>query len=553
MTSRDRVPLSKSRAEKSRPPTVPIPQVDIVPGRLSESEWISLVTMEEGEDGVGDILEGMINQVMDECYKVYLARQCIPFTISQARDAILQIAEWRFLARDEGEATVEEDATWQEEEEPVACVTDSWAQGSVPVMRTSLTLFPKEREPFRQVPCAKDPLSLGTQPMQGCVTGSPWVATWNWGTTEPLTHQPGLPLTLCCCDEVQNPPAFTQVSLDKLPEETLSHEETRSYTGSPEVPASPPSEQPSQEKGVKSAKSSRPQNLRPQPAPPPSPKTRKAYRPPRGLLRSASLKSTARPLQEPEKELLRQQLAQTVPEESPLEDLGSLHQLLPTSCSNLLKIQMGRPPTIRGVTYDEFGTVIAMPRLDPARLPKCWIKPQVEVLDPDVEAKRQEVLQTVSGRGQRSTKSHSRAAQGPGVGELISAQLLEDTGPTLSGRLAQAVCPRHADKRAQHLPSTGRSLEPSSHVSWKPSNLLDSIELAPGVAIRDSSSVKRGPHPGALCEEGGEGVFQRKLRPIRPRVPLPAVAVGQLIRDHTPQVRPMALLTSLISSGPEHV
>uniref|UniRef100_A0A8C3IN94 Uncharacterized protein n=1 Tax=Chrysemys picta bellii TaxID=8478 RepID=A0A8C3IN94_CHRPI len=392
MTSRDRVPLSKSRAEKSRPPTVPIPQVDIVPGRLSESEWISLVTMEEGEDGVGDILEGMINQVMDECYKVYLARQCIPFTISQARDAILQIAEWRFLARDEGEATVEEDATWQEEEEPVACVTDSWAQGSVPVMRTSLTLFPKERE-----------------------------------------------------------------------------------------------------------------------------------------------------------------LAQTVPEESPLEDLGSLHQLLPTSCSNLLKIQMGRPPTIRGVTYDEFGTVIAMPRLDPARLPKCWIKPQVEVLDPDVEAKRQEVLQTVSGRGQRSTKSHSRAAQGPGVGELISAQLLEDTGPTLSGRLAQAVCPRHADKRAQHLPSTGRSLEPSSHVSWKPSNLLDSIELAPGVAIRDSSSVKRGPHPGALCEEGGEGVFQRKLRPIRPRVPLPAVAVGQLIRDHTPQVRPMALLTSLISSGPEHV
>nr|XP_014427280.1 uncharacterized protein C2orf81 homolog isoform X3 [Pelodiscus sinensis] len=146
MTSRDRVPLSKSRAEKLRPPTVPIPQVDIVPGRLSESEWISLVSTEEGEDGVGDILAWMLDQVLEECYKVYLARQCIPFTISQARDAILQIAEWRFLARDEGEATVEEDATWQEEEEPVACVTDSWAQGSVPVIQTSLTLFSQERE-----------------------------------------------------------------------------------------------------------------------------------------------------------------------------------------------------------------------------------------------------------------------------------------------------------------------------------------------------------------------------------------------------------------------
>ncbi|XP_030419826.1 uncharacterized protein C2orf81 homolog isoform X3 [Gopherus evgoodei] len=418
MTSRDRVPLSKSRAEKSRPPTVPIPQVDIVPGRLSESEWISLVTMEEGEDGVGDILEGMINQVMDECYKVYLARQ---------------------------------------------------------------------------------------------------------------------------------------VSLDKLPEETVFHEETWPSTGSPEVPATPPSELPSQERGVKSSKSSKPQNLLPQPAPPPAPKTRKAYRAHRGLLRSASLKSMARPLQETEKELLRQQLSQTLPEESPQEDLGSLHQLLPMSCSNLLKIQMGRPPNIKGVTYDEFGTVIAMPKLDPARLPKCWIQPQVEVLDPDVEAKRQEVLRTVSGRGQRSTKSHSRAAQGPGLGELINAKLLQDTGPMLSGGLAQAFCPSHADKRAQHLPSTGKSLEPSSHVSWKPSNLLDSIELAPGVAIRDSSSVKCGPHHGALYEEGEEGVFQGKLRPIRPRVPLPTVAVEQLIRDHMPHVRPMALLRSLLSSGPVHL
>uniref|UniRef100_A0A452HXV2 Uncharacterized protein n=1 Tax=Gopherus agassizii TaxID=38772 RepID=A0A452HXV2_9SAUR len=432
-----------SRAEKSRPPTVPIPQVDIVPGRLSESEWISLVTMEEGEDGVGDILEGMINQVMDECYKVYLARQCIPFTISQARDAILQIAEWRFLVRDEGEATVEEDTTWQEEEEPVACVTDSWAQGSVPVMRTSLTLFPQERE---------DPPRCQQPPPQNCLLKR--------GGSSLQSH----PSPRICFPSQPRPP-------------------------------------------------------RPRPE-----------------------KHTG-PIED----------CCTLPEESPQEDLGSLHQLLPMSCSNLLKIQMGRPPNIKGVTYDEFGTVIAMPKLDPARLPKCWIQPQVEVLDPDVEAKRQEVLRTVSGRGQRSTKSHSRAAQGPGLGELINAKLLQDTGPMLSGGLAQAFCPSHADKRAQHLPSTGKSLEPSSHVFWKPSNLLDSIELAPGVAIRDSSSVKCGPHHGALYEEGEEGVFQGKLRPIRPRVPLPTVAVEQLIRDHMPHVRPMALLRSLLSSGPVHL
>uniref|UniRef100_A0A8C8S644 Uncharacterized protein n=1 Tax=Pelusios castaneus TaxID=367368 RepID=A0A8C8S644_9SAUR len=474
MTSRDRVPLSKSRAEKSRPPTVPVPQVDIVPGRLSESEWISLVSVEEGEDGVGDVLAGLLDHVMDECYKVYLARQCIPFTISQARDAILQIAEWRFLARDEGEATVEEDATWQEEEEPVACVTDSWAQGSVPVMRPSLTsLFPQERE---------------------------------------------------------------QGSLDKLAEGALSQEETQSYSGSLGAPATSHSEQSSQEMGVKSAKASRPQ-----PAPPPLPKIRKAYKPHRGPLRSAGLRSIDRPLEETEKGLL---------EESPTQGLGSLPQLLPMSCSNLLKIQMGRPPNLKDVLYDEFGTVIAMPRLDPVRLPKRWIKLQVEVLDPDVEAKRQEVLKSLSGRGQRGTKSSSQAAPGPGagLGELTSTQVHQDTGAMLSGGLVKAICRSQPGTRAQHLPSTGESLETSSHVSWKPSNLLDAIELAPGVAIRDSSSVKHGPGHEALQEEGGEGVSPRELRPIGPRVQLPTVAVEQLIRDHTPQVRPAALLTSLMSS-----
>ncbi|XP_025050272.1 uncharacterized protein C2orf81 homolog [Alligator sinensis] len=59
---------------------------------------------------------------------------------------MLQIAEWRFLARDEGEAGLAEDATWQEDEEPVACITDSWAQGSVPIVRRSLTPLPEQRE-----------------------------------------------------------------------------------------------------------------------------------------------------------------------------------------------------------------------------------------------------------------------------------------------------------------------------------------------------------------------------------------------------------------------
>ncbi|XP_054449475.1 uncharacterized protein C2orf81 homolog [Pteronotus mesoamericanus] len=128
--------VTRSKAEKARPPTVPVPQVDIVPGRLSGAEWMALMAQEEGEDVVGDILADLLARVMDSAFKVYLTQQCIPFTISQAREAMLQIIEWRFLARDEGESAVAEDPTWGEDEEPSACATDAWAQGSVPMLHT---------------------------------------------------------------------------------------------------------------------------------------------------------------------------------------------------------------------------------------------------------------------------------------------------------------------------------------------------------------------------------------------------------------------------------
>lgn len=47
---------------------------------------------------------------------------------------MLQITEWRFLARDEGESAVAEDPTWGEDEEPLPCPIDAWAQGCVPVL-----------------------------------------------------------------------------------------------------------------------------------------------------------------------------------------------------------------------------------------------------------------------------------------------------------------------------------------------------------------------------------------------------------------------------------
>ncbi|XP_051010744.1 uncharacterized protein C2orf81 homolog isoform X2 [Acomys russatus] len=67
--------MTRSKAEKARPPTQPVPQVDIVPGRLNEAEWIALMSLEEGEDVVGDILADLLTRVMECAFKVYLTQQ----------------------------------------------------------------------------------------------------------------------------------------------------------------------------------------------------------------------------------------------------------------------------------------------------------------------------------------------------------------------------------------------------------------------------------------------------------------------------------------------
>ncbi|KAF4016153.1 hypothetical protein G4228_008412, partial [Cervus hanglu yarkandensis] len=178
--------VTRSKAEKVRPPTVPVPQVDIVPGRLTEAEWIAFTALEEGEDVVGDILADLVARVMESAFKVYLTQQCIPFTISQAREAMLQITEWRFLARDEGESAVAEDPTWGEDEEPLACTTDAWAQGSVPVLhaRASVGL----EETFQ----GEDQESVDQIPLEGSWTDSgsqERMESWE------LTVTPGSPPT----------------------------------------------------------------------------------------------------------------------------------------------------------------------------------------------------------------------------------------------------------------------------------------------------------------------------------------------------------------------
>ncbi|XP_064304798.1 uncharacterized protein C2orf81 homolog isoform X1 [Phalacrocorax carbo] len=144
MTPRERAAAPRSRGEKARPPPITTARADVVPGRLPEAEWLSLLAGERGDGDVADVLAELLDRVMDGCSKAHAARQCVPFTVGQARDALLHIAQWRFLARDEGETGPEGDGTWQEDDEPEPCATDSWAPGSVPVLRVHQAPCPGE-------------------------------------------------------------------------------------------------------------------------------------------------------------------------------------------------------------------------------------------------------------------------------------------------------------------------------------------------------------------------------------------------------------------------
>ncbi|RUS72337.1 hypothetical protein EGW08_019895 [Elysia chlorotica] len=126
---------SKTRGlDKTKPPASQTPVIahEIIPGKYNDSDWNLMVDKDGGDDFITDIVDELMQTTMSAIYDKYIQNQLLPFTITQARDALTEIIEWQFLARDEGEEHIECDLGWAQDEEPEPAVTDCWAQGSVP-------------------------------------------------------------------------------------------------------------------------------------------------------------------------------------------------------------------------------------------------------------------------------------------------------------------------------------------------------------------------------------------------------------------------------------
>uniref|UniRef100_A0A8C5VM57 Chromosome 2 open reading frame 81 n=1 Tax=Microcebus murinus TaxID=30608 RepID=A0A8C5VM57_MICMU len=359
---------TRSKAEKARPPTVPVPQVDIVPGRLNEAEWMALAALEEGEEVVGDILADMLARVLDSAFKVYLTQQCIPFTISQAREAMLQITEWRFLVQDKGESAVAEDPTWGEDEEPLPCTIDSWAQGSVPVLHTPT--FEGLQENFKgedpgnldQIALGRSWMGRGSQEQMESLEPSP-----------ELTVTPGPPLTLELFQEAEPRGSLEE----KEPLVAKSLKESSQSSVEAEFDGSPSPELSLVESSRASDETVQPLSFQ--------------------LLEDLSYGM-------PQLDAARDQLEPKT-EGSPHVASGvsvpARHS--PTGpCLSKSFQQPWCPDVLLSAPPYRAGRKAA-PRLDPARFPRHWVRPQAEVLVPDSDMRP---LEAYLGR-QRDEKTEA--------------------------------------------------------------------------------------------------------------------------------------------------
>ncbi|XP_042694555.1 LOW QUALITY PROTEIN: uncharacterized protein C2orf81 homolog [Centrocercus urophasianus] len=410
MTSRERTAAARQRGDKTRTPSAAPP--DAALGRLCEAQWLSVLAAEERDDVVGDAVAELLGAVVERCFQAELARQCVPFAVSQARAELLRAAAWRFPVRDEGDAELEAAGAWQEDEEPPPGATEAWAEGAVPILRVC--------------PAA----------------GHGEVSSTDTDAVPSEAEGGGVPL-----------PSPTP----SVQDEVLDAPQPSEGSGAPPVPA---------------------------------------------LLPAPLSRSTARPRRLPGIKHPGPRLWAEISDAAEAEGHGKPQ---PPSCSDLIAMWARKSLRSEGWACDRRSAAL----LHPSTL---RIRPHVEVLEPGTEIERQ-------SRPLR----HRRQPRGPSG---------QDVGPGASRSprgLAAVEAPRL-------LPPIAGAGQPGSSRSPVLGSLLGTVRLAPGVTIRHGGSEGRGLRLPVRREDAEEetGEAKRDLRPLRPTVPFPAIAVSQVTGDGTP-------------------
>uniref|UniRef100_A0A1I8JKD8 Uncharacterized protein n=2 Tax=Macrostomum lignano TaxID=282301 RepID=A0A1I8JKD8_9PLAT len=410
---------AKGRADRGKgAQSTPNPAVqnEIIPGKFTEHDWNLAMGPSENEEFVLGIVNDVVDTALSEIYEKYLQRQLIPYTVSLAKDAMLQIIEWNFLSHDEGESPDRlTGEAWSEDREPASATIDSWGQGCIP--KTVLT----PRSSRLSTP-APQPEAIAEEDDADLVEAAAAAA-----------ESSGV-------DEEAEFAAAT------------AEAEAETATG------------PESEEAAPAGASAEPGSSRPG--------ARFRFRPYRGKLKSAGLSAMSETLLETELRLRdvddpRRGAAAEAAGGGSGGGGGGVGGM-PTSCLSILKVQAGRPPGNKEVIYDEAGNVVSVVKIPADRLPSHRVNVGYRVLQAELEAEkaRLEALK----RGIRVPQAGAGGA------------------PTAAGRRQVAAS---SDPRLPQQAPSGPAPDPK--VEALPPSLVETIDLAPGVSVREGGLVRSGP------------------------------------------------------------
>ncbi|XP_077034018.1 uncharacterized protein C2orf81 homolog isoform X1 [Agelaius phoeniceus] len=417
---------------------------------------------------VEPILDELLERVLTEVALAAVARQRVPFAVARARDAILFVAEWRFLVRDEkvpepeGDSEPERDGVWKEDEEPPAGIWDSWTPGVVAVASP-----PSEELSSEELSEAEEaqspPVGPGEVPAAAPAVGfprprgpfpsgaRPVTAKGPLGRDTAAAPAGGVPLSpgqsrsaaAAAAPPVQ-PPVPRPPPRPKPPSAAQPRERGRRLSRSPER-RRPPSRAPGRHRQPSRPPQPRaaPPEAPPPPVPPPvAPPVPPPVAPPEPAAPAAP---------EP-----REQEAPP-PSSSSRSSAGSVHPR-----------RLSHSPGV--------------PRLGARRGAARWVLPEVKVLDVSTEAER------------------------PRLGA-------SRTRLPLPGSLVQVI------------PATARAAraEPQLCDPW-----LASVRLAPGVTVRWGRCERRGPAlAGHGGDEQGDEALRRAEKDLKPILPYPECRLSE--------------------------
>jgi len=428
-----------------------------------------MLEFDDGEDFIGEVVEEVVANSLSIIYQKYIERQLLPYTISQAKEALLTIIDWRFLACDPGESDPSADPTWQEDEEPSAAVPDCWAQGSVP--KTFLTARPSSVASIKE-----DTSSL---------------------VNEPITEES----------------AEVDVVLDEQPKPWIVSDEQVLAEAQPNADSS---QDPSKKEMS--------------PVPPAANKSkRRKFRPKKGRLQSAGVSNMMESLEETERRLsTEERMREVATEQNKPEPTGTFNPM-PKSVGSILKFQSGRPPGSRDVYYDEHGNVVAMSRINPDKLPTHRIKTKFHVVDPSVEEAQARLDAMRTGRFNNSSSSSGTKPKKPTFAVSDKAKLEKSSILDYRSVHSTHTSPRRGrGGGAHHPPKSDTSMTPL------PPPMIESMELAPGVIVREGDRVKKGPRQ--MTRTADRLPRKDKLRPVGVE-PDMSISVKELLANAGPRVR----------------